>query len=249
MIIKLAITETLRAKHIIAGFYFLIIILYLVEISFWQSITQYDNIGNYTRQDIVNYSLWAILIYQLTSVNNFCDSLALSIEDGTVDKLLTIPIHIIWFYTEYSIGVIFSKALLLSPLIIGICMFQNGYAIFSGAIMIVLGALINLYMSMIIACFAFKIRGVYSFTLIKDTIAWIMSGALIPVDLFPRSIQGILNYLPFQYISFVPAKVMMGANISLYLPHALLVMFTEMIILTMFWRHCIRFNQGYNGNA
>lgn len=250
MIAKLAITENLRAKNITTGLYFLIIILYLVEISFWLSITKHDDIGYYTQQDIVNYTLWAILIYQLTSVNNYCDSLALSIEDGTVDKILTIPTHIIWFYTKYSMGGGLARALLLSPFIIGICILQNTYyVIFAGAIMIVVGALINLYMSMIIACFAFKIRGVYAFILIKDTIAWIMSGALIPVDLFPGSIQEILNYLPFQYISFVPAKVMMGANVSQYLPQALLVMVTLMIILMLTWQHCLRFNQGYNGNA
>lgn len=42
----------------------------------------------------------------------------------------------------------------------------------------------------------------------------IFSGMIIPVDLFPASTQHLMTYLPFQYIFFFPAKILMSEHLT-----------------------------------
>ncbi len=48
MIIKFSFIETIRAKNIIFGYLFIIVTLYAVELSFWDTMTKSNGFVNYT---------------------------------------------------------------------------------------------------------------------------------------------------------------------------------------------------------
>jgi ABC-2 type transport system permease protein len=92
------------------------------------------------------------------------------------------------------------------------------WAIVSVALSFILGFLIN-YTIGTIAFWLVKTDGVRRAVLVfKD----ICSGIFLPLTLFPSDIQRVLFVLPFQFVSYVPARVFMGsyelAGITMSIP-------------------------------
>lgn len=92
------------------------------------------------------------------------------------------------------------------------------WAIISVALSFILGFLIN-YTIGTMAFWLVKTDGIRRAVLvIKD----ICSGMFLPLTLFPADIQRVLFFLPFQFVSYVPARVFMGsyelAGITMSIP-------------------------------
>lgn len=82
-----------------------------------------------------------------------------------------------------------------------------GWAILSVALSFVLGYLIN-YTIGIMAFWLVKTNGLSrALLVIKD----LCSGLFLPLTLFPNEVQKVLFFLPFQFVSYVPARVFMGS--------------------------------------
>lgn len=103
------------------------------------------------------------------------------------------------------------------------------------ALSVILAFLMNFYINYIIGMTAFWLtqsNGIRSFW---NIMSGVFSGALIPLALFPEPLQYVLFFLPFQYVSYVPAMVYTGsyslAGITVSIPvivgiQAIAVLFT-----------------------
>ncbi|MDC9605284.1 MULTISPECIES: ABC transporter permease [Xenorhabdus] len=250
MITKFSFIETIRAKNIIFGYLFLTITLYAVELSFWNTMTKSNDFVNYTHDKIIIYILWSVIIFQLTSINGFPENLSFHIEDGSIDRLIIMPKSILIYYSAYGLGQMLARLFIMSPLILFIVIYQKEipnfiYLFFS----LCIGFFVNLYLTMTLSCMAFKFRGSYSFIIIKDTLSWVFSGALIPLDVFGDTLKSAFNYIPFQYITYVPVKIATNSISIVFIFNGFLVMMSLMLIFNLIWNYMLKYNQGYNGNA
>ncbi|MDB6367681.1 ABC-2 family transporter protein [Photorhabdus bodei] len=87
------------------------------------------------------------------------------------------------------------------------------------------------------------------YIIIKDTLSWVLSGALIPLDVFGDSLKSIFNYIPFQYITYIPVKIATNSISIYFIFNGFLVMMCLMMIFNFIWNYMLKYNQGYNGNA
>jgi len=109
-----------------------------------------------------------------------------------------------------------------------------GWAVIS----VILAFFMNLYMNYLIGMTAFwlvQASGVRSVYLLLQSV---FSGGLVPLVFFPEALQKVLLFLPFQYVSYVPAMVFIGrytlGDISLPIPQivglqALAVLITALV--------------------
>ena len=108
----------------------------------------------------------------------------------------------------------------------------------------------NLYLNYTIGMTAFwfvQASGVRQVYLLLQTI---FSGGLIPLVFFPQLVQKLLLFLPFQYVSYVPAMVFIGryelAGVTLPIPvivgiQALAVLVTALFSELVYQRSMKRF--------
>ena len=86
-----------------------------------------------------------------------------------------------------------------------------------GSSLFIFGTVYTLFIS----CFWFSIQyltGLISFWLEEtwilrvslNIVASFLSGAIIPLDLYPEALVKILNYTPFPYLSYYPIQIFMG---------------------------------------
>lgn len=93
-----------------------------------------------------------------------------------------------------------------------------GYTVLS----ILFAFLINFYVHYCIGLTAFWFTGSSGIRGVFNLFMQVFSGSVIPLVFFPHAIQVLLFFLPFQYISYVPAMVFTGsyqlAGIKMSLP-------------------------------
>jgi len=87
---------------------------------------------------------------------------------------------------------------------------------------IALAFLMNFYLNYIIGLTAFWLVQSSSIRRVFQLLLSIFSGGLIPLVFFPLPLQKLLFFLPFQYVSYVPAMVFTGqyklANLTMTIP-------------------------------
>ena len=75
------------------------------------------------------------------------------------------------------------------------------------ALSLLLAHAISFGFSWLVGMVAFRLRNAAGLAHLKSTLIAIFSGALIPLDLYPDAIRGVVLLLPFQGMSHVPASL------------------------------------------
>ena len=65
-------------------------------------------------------------------------------------------------------------------------------------------------LSFLFGIIAFEWENSGSFAEVKNFVLSILSGAAVPLEFFPGSIQAILKFLPFQYMFYVPIRIFLN---------------------------------------
>ncbi len=73
-----------------------------------------------------------------------------------------------------------------------------------------LGMLLNFLMGLGISYLAFWMDEVWTLHVVKDISLWFLSGQLVPLMLLPSGLRELSEWLPFQYIAYVPAGILSG---------------------------------------
>ncbi|MDP8217844.1 MAG: ABC-2 family transporter protein [Candidatus Theseobacter exili] len=72
------------------------------------------------------------------------------------------------------------------------------------------GFMICFELQYFIGCTAFFITVNFQIAWILDMIIRLVSGLVVPISLFPKVMASLLEYLPFQYIYYVPIQIWLG---------------------------------------
>lgn len=96
----------------------------------------------------------------------------------------------------------------------------------------------NLYMNYTIGLTAFWLVQATGVRRVYLLLQGIFSGGLIPLVFFPKALQKLLLFLPFQYVSYVPAMVYIGrytlADVSVPIPHIVGLQAVAVIVTALF---------------
>ena len=145
---------------------------------------------------------------------------ASEIENGNVCYKFVRPINLYnkWYFEH--LGFKLSATLLrfapivvvslLLPSSIGLMLPVGGLAFLLFLVSLAIGALITSAISMIIVCLTFKTLSAKGTTAIVNTVCGLLGGLYIPIPLMPISIQNVLNYLPFRFITDLPLRIYIG---------------------------------------
>ncbi len=93
---------------------------------------------------------------------------------------------------------------------------------------VILSFLLNFFFDFIIGTVSFYTQSTWGIVYTKNVIVMLLSGAAIPISFFPSTLQGIIKFLPFQYIYNAPLEILTSGkmNIGLYF---------EMILVQLLW--------------
>ncbi len=190
----------------------------VVYLAVWVTIANSQgSVSGLTANDFITYYLTLLIVDQLTSEITI-HILAYKIQDGTLSGDLLRPVHPI--LTSALINNIAFKVLNLMAFIpiwaILFLLFRPDYgSVTVGSILLAIpGILMGFWLSFLfgamITCMAFWTTRVYSVSQFFYMVVILLSGQFVPLQLMPRTIQVIAQYLPFQMYRFVPIEVILN---------------------------------------
>lgn len=191
-------------------------VFFLVQRFIWTAVYQgQDTVAGFSLDQMIRYYGITTIIYYLTM--DFADwNLQMHIRKGSFLTFMLRPLHHRFFALSQKVGhrilgffLEFLPIWLIFAFLFRIVLLPQNplWAILS----IILGFLMFFYLNYSVGILAFwlvrtdGIRGLIAF--FRDVLA----GVFIPLTLFPGAIQKILFFLPFQFTSYVPARVFLGS--------------------------------------
>lgn len=176
-----------------------------------------DQMNGYTYANMIAYFLLATVGRAFSSMPGLASGIAREVRDGTVKKYLTQPIdmlgYLFWHRVAHKV-VYYLVAIGPFALVFWLCRDYFGHSpdAFTWAafvVSLVLSFLVGFLLEAWIGLISFWFLEVSSLLFIYMMFNYFLSGHMIPLDWLGR-IGDWVRYLPFQYLAYVPAAIMLG---------------------------------------
>lgn len=174
------------------------------------------NLG-YSSSQLVTYYLIMLIISRATGFY-FDQNAQEEIRSGSFSRFLLKPLSIPFAYIPQNIGgKIFHVGVLLSIILLVIAIVLGSHVLYPTLLnliffgtSLVAAYLIQYSLSVLVTAVAFYMEQSSAVIHLKWMFDVVAGGYMIPVDVYPIWLQSIINLLPFKYIYFVPASIVLS---------------------------------------
>lgn len=193
------------------------LVFFFVKYNLWSSIYDGDTemmIKGYNLDQMITYHIWSMIV-GLVAQGMSALNLAEDIRMGRISSYLIYPID---FWEYHTAGFIAFESLqtFISILTIAVIAmfgflpdltFSSLFFGFTYCIYVSLFWFILQYLTGIIG---FWLEETWILRVILSIVTAFLSGAIIPLELYPEWLVTLLNYTPFPYLTYYPIKIFMG---------------------------------------
>jgi ABC-2 type transport system permease protein len=188
----------------------------LVSLALWSAVSADAPVGRFTQQRFAAYFLATLVVRQLTG-SWLVWELNQEIRSGTLSRRLLKPIHPLIAYSAENISALPMRAALSAPVAVVALLVIDPGAIAASAprlglfALSLLGAwLINFFTMATIGSLAFFLESSTSLFEIWLVAFMLLSGYLVPLELFPPWLRALTAALPFRYTVAFPVETLIG---------------------------------------
>jgi ABC-2 type transport system permease protein len=179
-----------------------------------------ENIQGYGYRDMIAYYLLAMVARAFSSMPGLASGIARDVRDGQIKKYLTQPIDLLGYLFWHRIAhklVYYVVATGPFALVFWLCRdyfpgWPDGLTIAGFCVALLLAFLLGFLIEALIGQISFWFLEVSSLLFIYMMFNYFLSGHMIPLDLLPGAAGAIVQYLPFKYLAYFPATVMLGRH-------------------------------------
>jgi len=195
----------------------------IVSLVFWAAAFQSSaQIGHYSLSQMFLYFLGVMLINTLVETHPQFD-LANQIRSGSFSNYLVKPINITIQKMASAIAWRLVRVIFICPmLLILVFVFRSSLSQFHFSWWQLSALLLSLIMAFLLNFFAKMILGLSVIWFLESgwlffffqILVSLFSGELLPLDLFPQSLNWLVNGLPFKYFVFFPLSLALNKTAS-----------------------------------
>jgi ABC-2 type transport system permease protein len=223
------------------------LVFFFVKINLWSSIfanSQTTILSGYSLRDMLSYHLW-VMIASMITISSTSQHIAEDIRLGKITFYLIYPFSLWEFHAAKYLArqsvqllIVFITVALSYLLFSSYLTTLSFYSLLFGILLALFAGLFWFSMSYLIGLLGFWMEETWTIMVLFQIITYFLSGAIIPLDLFPAWSQEILFWTPFPYISYIPAKTFMGEYPAL--PQLMGVMSCWILLLLLITRQVWR---------
>lgn len=213
----------------------------VTQVFLWGAIYQSAasaELNGYSYGDMVAYYLLAMVGRAFSSMPGLATGIAQSVRDGSVKKYLTQPIDMLGYLFWHRIAhkvVYFTMATGPFVFVFWLCGdylpgWPDGWTIAGWVLSLIMAFLVGFLLESLIGLVAFWWLEVSSLVFIYMMINYFLSGHMIPLDWLGGFGEWI-SYLPFKYLAYVPATILLGRYSHQELAQELAIEFGWIIVL------------------
>jgi ABC-2 type transport system permease protein len=189
----------------------------LIMLALWSAVAREAPVGRFAQSDFVAYFLATFIVRQLTGAWVAWE-MNYEVRQGTLAMRLLRPLHPFLTYATENLAALPMRMIVAIPVAaIGLAWVGSGkitkdpvlWLIWCAAMLG--GWLITFLANLVIGCLALFIDSSEKFMGIWLAFFFVFSGYLVPIELFPRGVKLLAEWLPFQYQIGFPVQLMTSA--------------------------------------
>lgn len=177
-----------------------------------------EMVGQFTFHAMLSYYIISSFLSQLEMSEGISSEIHDRIRNGTFSKYMVIPMGIETYFFAMEFGIVLFYIMFdFIAAIIWIFVFQiqfvfagDAWLIICAVIMAILGMIFMVQLNYFLGLLTLKYQGIGTFLMIKNNIAALVTGSIIPLALFPEIVVRIMRLLPFYYVTYLPAMLFTG---------------------------------------
>lgn len=207
-------------SNVFGGLLFYTLFIF-VFFNLWRAIYQGGRVAGYSLTQMV----WYLCITELIvfgSRTRIFEQMNEDVKSGSIAYQLNRPYHYVFYQFFHALGgMIFSflvyglLAVLLGMIMVGpIDSFNLTTSLFA-VLSAVVGLIINFFFLMSLGLTAFRLEENFAFYLIYQKLIF-MLGMFIPLEFLPAWLQTLARWLPFSYVAWAPARLMVSFSWALF---------------------------------
>jgi ABC-2 type transport system permease protein len=211
--VGLAETVAYRAEMVV---WMLTMTMPLVSLALWSAVAETAPVGRFTQGKLAAYFLGTLLVRQLTS-SWLVWKMNGEIRSGTLARRLLKPIHPLVAYSAENLSALPFRVLLSLPITALALVTIESAALprSPGSLALLLASLVGAWL---INFLTMALFGTLAFFVESSTAVFeiwalafmLLSGYLVPLELFPPWLRAVSNALPFRYTLAFPVEVLTG---------------------------------------
>ena len=224
----------------------------VTTILLWEAIyagTAQDDVAGFTRRQMIAYLLLVHISRMFSSMPGLATGIARDIREGTLKKYLLQPLDMIAYLLSYriahKIAYVATTALPYAVLFF-LCreylavVNPDALTILAYAAALLLGFAVGFFFETCMGLVGFWFLEVSSLLYVVQTVNFFVSGHMFPIDLLPAPWPAVLKVLPFQYLAYFPAAVLLGKVHGAELVGGLLIEVAWAVVLVVLSRWLFR---------
>ena len=193
------------------------LIFFFIKVSLWDAIYGISpemEIQGYDLQGMISYQGW-VMVVTLLAQGHTSMKLSEDIRLGRISAYLIYPFTL-WqfqfcsFIAFQGIQLLVASVSLVTLVLISFIELPGMGTILIGLAYCTLVGVFWFSVQYIIGLFSFWLEETWVLRVLVSIAASFLSGAILPLELFPAQFVSILEYTPFPYITHVPVKMMTG---------------------------------------
>jgi ABC-2 type transport system permease protein len=218
-----------------------------------------DRLADYSYHEMIAYLLLVHISRMFSSMPGLAAGITRDIRDGSLKKYLLQPIDMIAYLLSYRLAhklAYIATSCIPYALLFYLCReyfpgWPSAATFASYAAALLLAFLVGFFMEACIGMIGFWFLEVTSLLYVINTVSFIVSGHMFPLDMMPGILPGILKSLPFSYLAYFPAAVFLGKVEGEALVRGLLVeaawVIGFIVLSRLFYRLGLRRYSAYGG--
>jgi len=176
------------------------------------------SLEGFTRSQMIGYLLLVQISRMFSSMPGLAGGIARDIREGSLKKYLLQPIDLIAYQLSYRIAHKISYIVAVAlpyGLLFFVCRdylppMPTAEIALAYLLSLLLAFLLGFFFEIMIGMAGFWFLEVTSFLYVINTLNFFLSGHMFPIDLLPPFWAALLKNLPFQYLAYFPATIMLG---------------------------------------
>lgn len=188
----------------------------LVMLVLWSAVAREAPVGRFESADFVAYFLATLLTRMLTGAWVVWQMIE-EIRRGTLSQRLLRPVHPLVAYSAENLGAVPLRVVISLPVAVGMLVTSGADRLTGDAALVALygfslfGAWLVNFLSMVaIGSLGFFLESAYGVFGLWLTLHFVLSGYLVPLELFPEGLRALAEVLPFRFMVSYPVEVLTG---------------------------------------
>jgi len=190
----------------------------LIMLALWSAVAKDAPVGRFDQQDFVAYFLATFIVRQLTGAW-VAWQLSFEVRTGTLSMRLLRPLHPMVSYAVENLAAIPLRLIIALPVAVVALLLVGSERLPKSALLwvVFLLSLLGSWLITFLANSAIGTLALWTGSSIKVMDVWlalfmVLSGYLIPVELFPPVVRSAVEVLPFRYQIGFPVEVLTSAH-------------------------------------